>query len=157
AVREAEAGLRRVERVAGRVLLVLEDRQTEEARAEAPVRAHEGGDVSVAPGGANAGKVLDDRRGVELLDPRLVHERIVERADLAPLGVGHRARRATGLGGILDDGTNLVLRLVTQRIEHAEARLVRRDRRARVPGAVGIDVEAVAGPGLRIDARQVEA
>ncbi len=154
AIRKAQSGLGRVERILGRVLLVLVHRHEEETRAETASRtSHQHCNVGLGLGVADRGQIVCDRRGVELFDPRFIHERVVERADLARVAVGGGA----GLGRILDDRADLFLRLVAERFEHAETGLVRRDCRPRSPCPVGIVEEAVPRVGLPVHAGNVEA
>jgi len=98
-------------------------------------------------------EIIRDRRDVALLDPGFIHERVIDGADLAQSVAGE----APDFAASLMMAKNLVLGLVTERVERAEARLVRRDHRPGIPRPVGIVEEAVAGLGLRINASQIKA
>ncbi len=70
--------------------MVLAHPYGEETRAEAAASctSHQGCDVGLGLGVADFGQIIRDRCDIALLDPRLIHERVVERADLALVGVG---------------------------------------------------------------------
>src|SRR5262245_14447735 len=88
AIRKPQSGLRGVKSVAGWIFLILAHPYGEETRAEATASrtTHQGCDVGLGFGVADFVEIVRDRRDIPLLDPSLIHERVVERADLALVG-----------------------------------------------------------------------
>lgn len=74
--------------MAGWIFLILAHPYGEETRAEAAASctSHQGCDVGLGLGVADFGQIIRDRCDIALLDPSLIHERVVERADLALVG-----------------------------------------------------------------------
>ena len=147
AVRQAALALAEVDAVAVGVLLVGRDRQLEHRVQVAARRApHQRRDRRAVRSRAHGRQVGGERGGGELLDPRLVGERAVERADLVgsrPVG-GARRRMCRRVGVRLQYLVNPRLGQVGQHDEVAGGAAVGRDDGVRGPAAVAVAEEVVA-------------
>ena len=91
-----------------------------------------------------------DRGGPQLLDPRRIHERRIEIADL------HRGRRRRGRRGV-ENAVHLLVGANAQDIEAAEARPVGRNGRRVLEVSVHEAIEIVAWPRGFITAAEIHA
>ncbi len=142
-----------IDRILGRRLGVRADPDVEDRRLERlDAVAHGAGDVRAGALGADGVQVRGQGRGVQLVDPGLVHEGAIGGAHLDPVGVGKLAGRR-----VLDDGVSAGLGEHRQGVEIAEPDLVGRDDGALQPFTVGVEEEVGARLHRRVLARGVEA
>ena len=95
-----------------------------------------------------------ERREAPFLEPRLVHEAVVEIANLLRLRPRRRVRRSSD---VLDDPSELFLGVIAELVERAVARLVGRQLECIEPLAIDRTVEIVLRPRAGIDVLQIDA
>ena len=140
AVGQAQAVLRDDHGVAVRRLCIGLDRHVEQRGLEVQrPAAHHRRQVAAGLGRANGVKAGRQRSPAQGVDAGLVHERAVEAAGLGRVGGGVRRR-----GGVLQDRSQLQLRLLRQDGVDAVAGSVGGDRQGVEEAAVGEGVEVVA-------------
>ena len=139
AVRQAEARLVEIDDVLGRVLRVLVHvRLVGHVDADGVEVRDQCGNLLLVLERGDLREVRLERLEPQLLDLGLVHEAVVEVADLLGVGVA-----AGGLGRVFDDAAQLHLGVVGDLVEAAVARLVGRDLEGVEPLAVLVTVEVV--------------
>ena len=108
--------------------------------------------AAVADAGDRAQLVLQ-RRDAQRLEPRLVHEALVEVADLLAVRAGGRLRPRLGL----DDGSHGLLAAIAEDAERAVTGPIGGDRRVVDPPAVHVAKEVVLGTDRQVHARDVDS
>ena len=158
-IRHRQPALLQVDRIVGGILQIDVDRYPEETPLEARGRVpHQRCQLLARATAADGAKLGRERRQAQRLEPGLVHEGVVERADLA----FQRARLVAGVGAglfngsLFDNGAQLCLGALAHQLCLGDIRPVGRNDRTRNPGAIAMLEEVVARIDRRVHRRHVQ-